>query len=250
MGQGFDAFDRYQMKQTLLSAIRSGHTLRHFFPVVRAQGDLPQGTVGRVIYGQLEWEAEHFAEEVSKILEGESADNLAIDLIVDGFKLVGLITGLYPHGRVQIRFARRTAKDWLSVWINHIVLCALKRKDHRPASILLDSDGTAFFNPVKHPEKYLKNLVEIYQEGLCRPLHFFPELSLRYIQMVTSETKEPVDALRSIRNLWVGSDFKKGFSEDPYYRRCFGETDPIDEEFKNLAEVVFIPILRSAGGLS
>ena len=106
------------------------------------------------------------------------------------------------------------------------------------------------FKPVKHPEKYLKNLVEIYQEGLCRPLHFFPDLSLRYIQMVQSEAKEPVNALRSIQYLWVGSDFKKGFSDDPYYRRCFGESDPFNQEFKNLAEAVFIPILLNTGGLS
>jgi exodeoxyribonuclease V gamma subunit len=241
-----DALGHYQMKQTLLSAIFSGHKLREFFSIVRAEGDLPQGTVGRVLYGQLECEAKHFAEEVAQILKGESADTLKVDLTVAGFNLIGSLTGVYPNGRVQVRFARRTAKDWLTVWIYHLVLSALKGKEPRFGSTLLDTDGTVYFQPVKHPKTYLNQIVKIYQEGMRRPLHFFPELSLRFVQLVKNDAKDPDAALQTIQNLWLGSDYKKGISQDPYHRRCFGETNPFDEEFKNLAEMVFVPILRSS----
>ena len=243
-----NALGRYQMKQILLSAVSSGLELGDFFPVVRAKGDLPQGTVGRVLYGQLGWETKQFAAEMSQIIEGESADTLPVNLTVAGFNLKGLLTGLYSHGRVQVRFARRRAKDWLTVWIYHLVLSALRGEASRPESILLDTDGTVSFQPVKHPHTYLKKLVVTYQEGLRRPLHFFPELSLRFVQMVRNEAKDPDAALKTIQDLWIGSDYKKGVSQDPYYRRCFGETNPFDEEFKSLAEMVFVPILESANG--
>jgi exodeoxyribonuclease V gamma subunit len=103
-----------------------------------------------------------------------------------------------------------------------------------------------YFQPVKHPKTYLNQIVKIYQEGMRRPLHFFPELSLRFVQLVKNDAKDPDAALQTIQNLWLGSDYKKGISQDPYHRRCFGETNPFDEEFKNLAEMVFVPILRSS----
>jgi exodeoxyribonuclease V gamma subunit len=241
-----DALVRYQMKQALLNAKLSGHDLSKYFPFLRAKGDLPQGHVGRVLYGQLEEEVEHFSEVLSEILGDEFADNVAVDMSVGKFSLLGLLDGLYRQGRIQVRFARRKAKDWLSVWIYHLVLCALKERNHPPVSTLFDTDGIVVFKPVDGSKNYLKKLLDTYHEGLRRPLHFFPELSLRYVQMVKFDGKEPGDALKTIRNLWVGNDFKKGISEDPYLKLCNGANNPIDEEFQLLAETLFIPILNHA----
>lgn len=52
---------------------------------------------------------------------------------------------------------------------------------------------------------------------------------------ILKKQKTEYDALRSARNRWRGSDFSRGESEDPYFRRCFETTDPLDEHFKTLS---------------
>ena len=37
---------------------------------------------------------------------------------------------------------------------------------------------------------------------------------------ILKKQKTEYDALRSARNRWRGSDFSRGESEDPYFRRC------------------------------
>lgn len=244
-----DALGRYHLKQELLSARNSGHDLEERFPAQKARGDLPLGAVGSVLYGQMALETEQFAEEISKFIEDEPAESISIDLAVGGFQLLGSLNGLHQQGRIQVRFARRKAKDWLSVWICHLVLCALEDRHHPDVSILVDTDGTVRFRPVDRPETVLKDLLENYREGLCRPLHFFPELSYRYVQLITIEGKDPQEALSSVRKQWIGSDYQKGVGEDPYYKLCFGSSDPFDEEFQKLAKKIFSPIRKHAEAL-
>ena len=50
-------------------------------------------------------------------------------------------------------------------------------------------------------------------------------------------------ALKAINNKWVGNEFKEGESEDPYFKLCFRNMNPIDDDFQKLAEKVFSPIL-------
>jgi exodeoxyribonuclease V gamma subunit len=241
-----EALGRYHLKQELLSARLSGHDLRDYFYVQKAKGDLPLGTVGRVLYEKLEQDAKWFAEEISEFISEETSECVPIDMAVGKFRLQGTLGGLYRQGRIQARFARRRAKDWLSVWIYHLVLCSLKGHPHPAVSILIDTDGAVRFKPVKRPEAVLRDLLENYLEGLRRPLHFFPELSYGYVKMVGIEGKKPEAAYTAVRKQWSGSDYRKGVSEDPYYRLCFGGSDPFDDEFQFLAQKVFSPLLAHA----
>jgi hypothetical protein len=62
---------------------------------------------------------------------------------------------------------------------------------------------------------------------------------------LTVESGKPVNAaIDMIRKKWVGTDFQRGVSEDPYYRLCLGSSDPIDDQFEGLAEKIVAPLLR------
>ncbi len=244
-----DTLGRYQLNQDMLNLRLSGQDLSDYFQIERAKGDLPLGTVGRVVYRQMEQGVERFAEELKKLTGNEPAQSLPIDMDLEGFHLLGSLSGIYRSGRVQVRFARRKAKDWLSVWIGHLVLCALEDNRCPAVSILFDVDGMVRLESVDRPKIILKELLEIYLEGLRRPLHFFPELSFNFVEMVTGRGISPAEALQKVRKQWIGSDFKKGGSEDPYHRLCFGSRDVIDDDFRSLAERVFTPIRRHADPL-
>ena len=42
----------------------------------------------------------------------------------------------------------------------------------------------------------------------------------------------------------VGSDYAPGESENPYHRLCFGDREPLEDDFKRLAVAVFQPLFE------
>ena len=82
----------------------------------------------------------------------------------------------------------------------------------------------------------------IFKDGLHRPIHFFPESSWKYCESFIKD-KDPEKAIQKAKKEWEGSDYKVGEGEDDYYRFCFREVDPIDEEFVRLSKEIFLPII-------
>lgn len=239
-----DALSGYRIRQELIEARLTGHDLADHFQIQRAKGDLPQGNIGRLIYGVLEKQTEDFAAKLLETIGDDQAETLPVDLTLSGIHLTGSLGGLYPQGRVQVRFARRRAKDYLSAWIYHLVMCGSTVNGRALVTTLVGADGIARIRPVDHPDAILKEILEIFKEGLCRPLPFFPDLALHFMKL-TVESGKPINAaIETAHKKWVGTDFQKGESEDPYYRLCFGDSDPIDEQFQGLAEKIVAPLLR------
>ncbi|MGB5421290.1 MAG: exodeoxyribonuclease V subunit gamma, partial [Desulfobacterales bacterium] len=239
-----DALSGYRIRQDLIEARLSGHDLADHFQIQRAKGDLPQGNIGRMFYGVLEKQTEAFAAKLLEIIADEHAERLPVDLTLSGIRLTGTLEGLYPQGRIQVRFARRRAKDYLEAWIHHLVLCRTTVNGQNPLTILVGADGIAHIRSVDRPDEILKEILETFKEGLSRPLHFFPDLSLHFLKS-TVESGKPINAaIETVRKKWVGTDFQRGVSEDPYYRLCFGCSDPIDEQFEGLAKKIVAPLLR------
>ena len=239
-----DPLTGYHIRQDLIEARLSGHDLADHYQIQRAKGVLPQGNIGRLFYDVLEKQTESFAAKLLEIIADEHAETLPVDLTLYGIRLTGPLEGLYPRGRIQMRFARRRAKDYLSAWIYHLVLCGSILNGQAPVTTLVGADGMASIRPVDRPDAILKDILETFKEGLCRPLHFFPDLSLHFLTLTAKSGKPINTAIETVRKKWVGSDFQKGVSEDPYYRLCFGCNDPIDEQFEGLAEKILAPLLR------
>ena len=239
-----DPLSGYRIGQDLIEARLSGHDVTEHFQVQRAKGDLPQGNIGRLFYGVLEKQTETFAAKLLEIIAGENAETLPVDLTLSGIRLTGALEGLYPQGRIQVRFARRRAKDYLSAWIYHLVLCGSILNGRAPVTTLVGTDGIARIRPVDRPDAILSEILETFNEGLCRPLHFFPDLSLHFLKLTIEGGKPMNAAIETVRKKWVGTDFQRGMSEDPYIRLYFGCSDPIDEQFERLAEKIIVPLLR------
>ena len=239
-----DALSGYRIRQDLIEARLSGHDMVDHFQIQRAKGDLPQGNIGRLFYGVLEKQTEAFAAKLLEIIADEHAERLPVDLTLSGIRLTGTLEGLYPQGRIQVRFARRRAKDYLEAWIYHLVLCRATVNGRTPLTILVGADGIAHIRSVDRPDAILKEILETFKKGLCRPLHFFPDLSLHFLKSTVESGKPMNAAIETVRKKWIGTDFQRGVSEDPYYRLCFGCSDPIDEQFEGLAEKIVAPLLR------
>jgi exodeoxyribonuclease V gamma subunit len=99
------------------------------------------------------------------------------------------------------------------------------------------------FAPVSKVKDVLNDLLKLFWKGMSEPLHFFPESSFEYVCSLLLKDQTLSAALNSAKNKWIGNDFARGESEDPYFERCFGRTDPLDDDFKKIAEQVFAPLL-------
>ncbi len=253
--EAFDvkALEKYLLNKKLLEKKLEGENLKDFFPTVHASGQLPHGTPGECIFEELSQGVESFVEKTKPYIQETILEPLEVDLNISGFRLTGRINPIYPERLLQYRYARVKVRDRLNVWIHHLTLNSLMTDTYPRTSMLagLEPDKSREavwiaweYSPVENSKEILGNLLNEYWAGFINPLHFFPETSWMYAHTMLKKNKSEEDALNSAHRIWEKTDYNRGECEDPYYQLCFGNTDPLDSEFRRIAEEVFRPFLE------
>ena len=237
------SLEKYVVDQELVLHRLSGSDLKDFFSVKKASGQLPHGNVGEVVYNELSLDAEAFVRKIEGQLTGSRLEDQNVDLNVAGFTLCGRLTDIYEPGLIQILYVKAKPKYLLKTWVNHVILCKLIEVKSSVKSLLLCKDAAWEFSPVSNSTDILNDLLKLFWKGMSAPLHFFPESSFEYARRVLLKHQTKPAALNAAKNKWIGNDFVWGESEDPYFERCFGKTDSLDDEFEKIAEEVFAPLL-------
>ncbi len=244
--------EKYQLEQSLVKRELAGKDPDDFLPLARAVGQLPHGTVGECIFEDMRSGTARFSEKISSYMEEPELVPLHADICISGFRLTGRIDAIYPERLIKYRYTRIKPKDRLNIWFQHLFLNSLA-VDHYPRISMLaglspkgkEPQWVAYeFLPVENSQEILENLLEKYWAGLVMPLHFFPRSSWEYAQLVFDKGKPREDAMEKAYKTWMGNDFNSGESDDAYYQLCFGNTDPLDSEFQDIAEEVFGPLLE------
>jgi exodeoxyribonuclease V gamma subunit len=239
-----DNLQKHSIGQDLLKHRLSGSINKNDLSIQMAKGVLPHGNVGRNVFEDLSNEADIFIRRLDNFTNVESVDDIDVDLEINGFHLSGKLTGMHRPGLIRIRYAKKKAKDLLSTWVLHLVLCALKHRQCAPKTILVCKDGTWEFQPLDNGTHILHDLLQIYWQGLGEPLLLFPEASYAYAHQRLTKNKSQQSALSAARWRWLGNEFQKGESEDPYFKRCFKHTNPLGSEFEKMAVEIFSHLLE------
>ncbi len=250
--EAFDvkALEKYLLNKELLERKLEGANLKDSIPIVRAHGQLPHGTPGECIYENLCNGIDNFVKKNTPYMQETTLEPLDVDLNIAGFRLTGRINTIYQARLIQYRYARVKARDRLRVWIHHLTLNCLMADTYPRTSMLAgldpnkrpDSVWAAWeFSPVENSRDILEHLLRKYWEGLMKPLHFFSDTSWNYANTLLAKNKSERDALNTARRIWEKTDYNPGECNDPYYEFCFGNADPLDSEFRGLAEEIFRP---------
>jgi exodeoxyribonuclease V gamma subunit len=93
--------------------------------------------------------------------------------------------------------------------------------------------------PVPQADQYLADLLDLYWQGLHRPLPLFPRSAWAW-----SEAKGGEKGLEAARQYWQGNPQRRGDREDPYNQLLFAEQDPIGEDFAELAARIWLPLRK------
>ena len=239
-----NALDRYRVGQDILKTAAEGLSPAAAFSIQEATGAIPQGAVGQVWYNRLDSETAAFADKLNAVVQDQVPDHKEIDLPVGDYRLSGQLSGLYPTGRIQARFADRKAGDLLTAWVAHLLLNIDPPAGCAPVTTLVNRDTVTRFKALAHAETVLNTLLDVYWEGLSMPLHFFPETAWAYSRMYFEKGRVAEKALDAARKKWLGDAYYRGEIQNPYNRRCFENADPLDQRFRELAERIYYPIFE------
>ncbi len=232
---------KYGLEQEMVEkGFRQG-ALKDFLPVIKASGQLPHGVPGECLYLETCRDVESFVESVSSYRHGPQLVPLEVDARLGDFHLAGRVENIYQERLLHFRYAEVKPKDRLRVWIHHLILNLIHKQAYPCKGILICKDFLGQYPPVRESETLLRNLLEIYWQGLTKPIPFFPLTSWTYVEAL-GKGKDRGEVLRMAEAQWEGNDFSRGEGADPYYRICFRHGKSLDHEFEELAKMILGPL--------
>ncbi|MBU1397885.1 MAG: hypothetical protein KKH85_03165, partial [Proteobacteria bacterium] len=251
--ENFDltGLDNYFVNQDLVADVQAGRPPDYILKAYKAEGRLPHGNIGEILLKESVIDAETFVRKIEEYKRDSQPSILDIDMTIDDFSLTGRLANIYESGMLNFRYAAMKTKDILRAWIYHLVLCSNRDMGLPSNTALVCMDKTALFNPVENSRENLVALLNLYWEGLSKPLHFFPDSSDEYVRQVHIKKKDRKDSMQAVRNKWLGSKFSRGEFDDPYYNACFRNSDINDifnDSFVKNSESVFLPLLNHLSG--
>jgi exodeoxyribonuclease V gamma subunit len=232
-----DSLGGYALKQELTDRLLQGESCEGLYASARARGLLPPLIAGTVAYGAALAECRAFARLVAG-QQGVLLEALPIAHVVQGTILCGTLEDLRQGRHIRWRCAAMKGRDRLALWCEHLVLNTLKPAGYPLESTLVCSDLTLTLRPLENAPELLADLVNVYREGLCTPLHFFPQSSWLYLQEGMTKAEER----------WIGADRSPAPAEsaDPSLTLCFAGIPVLDKEFIGLAARIYGPLLAHA----
>ncbi len=241
-----DARDGYPLKQRLLEDRLDGIASNETLAQIAAVGVLPLGQVGQARSHSLSAAVELFWQRLQPFEPRRAGMVLDTDLLLGDFRLTGRVVTRATGGVLSYRVASIKAQDILRLWIQHL---AAQAAGHGGESILIGTNATHRYRACDDASDVLKELLQLYWQGLRQPLKFFPRSSRAFAeaeQKLAANPKSKASPFAEALKQWEGSEFSFVSAErdDQSFNLCFGDQAPLDDEFVTLARRVFAPVLR------
>jgi len=242
------SLDKYNLAQELIERALNGLALKDYYEIARAEGVLPHDMVGKRAYRWLVGEVKYFVKKLQTHVDLNRKSTFKVDFRWEGFHLFGDIP-LYDRDFVLYRFAELKPRDYLKAWINLLVLmAAMKRGDI--SAFLFGKNESWYFEAPVNGEEFLSTLLQLYREGIKKPLKFFPLSSWKYGESVFAKGNSVDKGLEAAAEVWRGKKHSQGEEREgevanPLLNYLYGVEPPFDEEFKKTAELILKPLFAS-----
>jgi exodeoxyribonuclease V gamma subunit len=244
--------ERYELENRILSWLLEGRDPSVLMDLVRSEGILPHGNVGRRFFETTVSQVRDFVRRLRRLTREPEMPPVEVSLKVSGVSLSGFIGSVNRDGMVVYRYARLKTGDLIKTWIKHLALCLASPSGVRKRSVFagLSGQGKAgrswaarSFEETPDAKDALGALLKLYRQGLGGPLPFSPDVSWVYISARAKGEPEE-SAIQRARGAWEGSAMSRGAREDPYNELCFKESGLLDlPGFKDAAIGILAPLL-------
>ena len=245
---------RYALRRQFFADKQDGLDFATSLELARARGQLPHGRVARPQIEATRRLVDRFDFELESLANHEPSRELPLKLGLNRYRLVGTLDPVYETRQIQQHFGRFRMKDQMALWLRHIAFNATDGDKRFSFAVGVESDQPRNFYFKSLPaEQALVELrdtyLPVFLEGHRRPLRFFPETSMLYLDKVDlcrkNSWKEDF-ALKLCLEAWANG-FTPGEAErDPWYHYAFGLGDPTNEEFIRLANDLLEPLRQAS----
>jgi exodeoxyribonuclease V gamma subunit len=197
---------------------------------MQAKGQWLSGVVGELAFNRQQQVITEFVDRIKMKNLGARVEDLAIDLKIDNYRLVGKLSNRYENGVLLYRYADLKGKDFVAALLYHLISHHIEPH----STHLLSTDKDAKTKAIKPKEltlssemvnkEHLLTWLEIYQRGLQQPNAFFVEAAFAYIQQARSATARtsPLDKAKDRLIHAITQDF------EPELKRLYGNVDDMD----------------------
>ena len=208
--------------------------------LARAGTELPTGSIGDASLNSRLQILEHFAQRWARSAPGSclapEIRSLPLSLEGESWTIRAAYADLRATGLVRCEAGQLKAGHLLEAWLHHLLLASTS--DEPRPTVWLTADTTVTLRVPDSPQPILLDLFSLYRQGLTRPLHFFPESALVFLQNDRKLGKAKGRFTPTAHAPWnEGGDAAIRLA----LREC---TDPLDDEFISLSERVFSPLLQ------
>ena len=261
-----DNLERYQLRTDIWDQIRAGIEPERGAALLRGSGRLPQEGLGRYVQQQAREEVEPLEAVLAPDRSALDAEPRAVDVELDGFRLVGAIehvepapasshsTGVdeaQPARMVWWRIGSLRARDRIVIRIRQLAWMAAGHGPLAATVVWLERGEwqSATFPPPHDAHEELGYWLRARWQGLAAPLPVFPETSLAFAEAI-AKAPDDGDAVREVarekaRIAWFGDQCRRGEVLDPYRALVYEERDPLTDEFEELATMLLVPLAAS-----
>jgi len=205
---------------------------------------LPPGHAGTDAGKSLCDKVRDLAGQVRAFIGTAPATRLDLNLKLGRFRLTGRVE-LHGERIVTCRPAKTKSADMLHLWVRHLAAAAAGGE----AQSLHIGAGDGFAAPAAGDARAtLETLLNLYTQGLRGPLPLFPRASLAFAEARYKgrKPKERPEALTVAMKEWEGGFKVSAERDDPHLAFLYRDIDPDWEDFADVAELVFGPILGGA----
>ncbi len=240
-----DALERWKLGDAMLNRALGGQVVD--FASVARLGSLPVGSLGEIVYEQIE----SAVSQIATVGRGAESRLVAIDRPLAGFRVSGTIETVDDHQQRWSQYSKLGGRLELALWIRHLLLChELPEAAIRSHLVgrLAKGAGMITFEPCAAAEQILEGLVSLYAEGMRLPLPLFRNASRAFVEKL-AKTGSADGARRAAERGFRGDAFDD--SSDPYVRQVYGERnpfsagDPAADDAARIARIVYEPLLAA-----
>lgn len=219
---------------------------------LQAQGHWLAGSAGELEFNNQLIEIDRFVQKIQQKRLGERIDDLPLNIDIyptghkAGFQLNGTATQLYEKGALIYRYADLKGKDFITAWLQHLMLNKI-----RPyTTYLLSKNFDLTFLPGHVQADALAQWLRLYSEGLQRPDAFFTEAAFTYVQQaykLRSHTKSSKPAIEK------ALEYLEKALEQPHepelqrlYQQQMDLSGVLDSAFEQICTELWLPIWEAA----
>ncbi|MEN8179397.1 MAG: exodeoxyribonuclease V subunit gamma [Pseudomonadota bacterium] len=231
------------LERELVHALMAGQSGQEFYQKLDAKGELPHGRPGQYTFQKLLRSAQQMKERLESLEMGEQLPARDFVLRIEDMSLDGRLHGLYPAGQIGFNVGSYHAYLKLNLWIRHLLLSQLRPAGIECVSVWLEKEGQGRFRPVDDPGVHLSRLLDLYRQGLCAPLHFYPGSSWVYAENLISKGN-PEAAVNAVLKKWLGNDRFPGDWDKPYQQLLMARDAALTNAFHETSLAIFEPLIE------